>query len=74
MLLGLMLVGAALRLVLVADSVSIAAAFALWVNTLRVGFVCAARAGAKGPEGAGPSALPAPFATVLLKSALSRFS
>ena len=43
-----------------------------WVNTLRVEFGCAARAGAKGPFGDGPSALPAPLATISLKGALSR--
>ena len=45
---------------------------AIWMNTLRVGFVSAARAGAKGPEGAGPSALPTPFASIPVNSALSR--
>ena len=90
-LLGLMLVGACWAWcwwlvacwslagsVTATDCVPVAtAALALWMNTLRVGFVSASRAGAKGPDGAGPSALPAPFATcreqravaLLLKSA-----
>ena len=68
----LMLVGLLLRLVLLAAALVLAASDALWMNTLRVGFVSAARAGAKGPEGAGPSALPTPLASISLKGALSR--